>query len=175
MLITFLSFLPPEHEMVWQRPTRWTRVARSHPKRNRPFWKRHSSTQRPCVLVGANGYMSNGDPRYHSIALFQPYTLDCPQLVHTVSFSLSVSDHSALFLSLSLHSSFHSAPILVSERIFAYLPSYSHIFLSEFWEMRSPRQMIHIDSQCSVLMTCQSLQLSSCSQNVMVCSHIILP
>lgn len=72
---------------------------------------------------------------------------------------LSCLDHSAL--SLCLYPSFYSESIFVSKRIFAYLPPYSHIFVADFREMRSPRQVIHIDGQCSALIGCQRL-LSFC-------------
>lgn len=53
MLITFLSFLLPESEMDWQRPSRRTELAYSRPRRNSLLWKRHSSSQRGCVLMAA--------------------------------------------------------------------------------------------------------------------------
>lgn len=74
------------------------------------------------------------DPFARSIALFQSHSLACPHLV------------SSLFLLLDrspLSHPFSSAPMFVSERIFAYLPSQSHIFVSHFQEMRIPRQVIH--------------------------------
>lgn len=150
MLIAFLSFLPPECEIVWQRPSRWTKLACSHPRRNALLWKRHSSTQRRCVLMATHGYMSSGDPLCHSVAL------NLNLFPHSVG-PLSCLDHSAL--PLFLYPSFHNAPVFVSERIFAYLPPYSHIFVNEFREVRSSAQMIHIDGQCSALIGCQRLLL----------------
>lgn len=91
-----------------------------------------------------HAHMSDGDPLCHSIAL---------------DFTHSPMSWSTVQLPLSLYPSFYSSSIFVSNRIFAYLPSYSHIFVTEFREMWSPRQVIHIGSQCSALTRCHRLLL----------------
>ena len=99
--------------------------------------------------------MSDGDPLCHSIALNLTLSPRA-QLVYCL----------ALIIRLSLSICTH--PFSVSERIFAYLPSYSDIFVAEFREMRSPRQVIHIDSQLSAPIGCQRLQLFLFPQNLTV-------
>lgn len=94
-------------------------------------------------------------------------------LQHSISHSclhpvdlLYCLDHSAL--SFCLYQSFVSASIFVCERIFAYFPSYTDIFVAEFRETRSPRQVIHIDSQLSAPIGCQKLLLFRLPQNLTV-------
>lgn len=78
-------------------------------------------------------------------------------------------DHSAL--SLSLYRSFVSASIFVCERIFAYLPSYTDIFVAEFRETRSPLQVSHVDGRLSSAVGLQRLLLFSLPQNPCFKSH----
>ncbi len=150
MLIAFLSFLLLECKIVWQRPSRWTKLVRRHPRRNALLWKRHSSTQSPCVLMATHGYMSDGDPLCHSIALNLT-------LLPALSWS-TVLPWSFSSFSLSVHP-FSVPPYLC---LWGYLHTFrpTHTFLLlNFREMQSPRQVIHIDIKCSALVGCQRLLL----------------
>lgn len=72
----------------------------------------------PVVLVATHGYMSCPTETFYATP---SHTLARAQLVHCLA-----SDHSAL--SLCLGSSFYSDSMIVSKRIFAYLPPRSHSF-----------------------------------------------
>lgn len=89
--------------------------------------------------MATHGYMSERRPSIssHSVALTLLPTLSRSTVLHW-SFS-SFSSVCASPLS--------STSIFVSDGILEYLPPYTHIFVTQFQEARSPRQVIHIDDQ----------------------------
>lgn len=139
MLIASLSFLLPECKIVWQRPSRWTKLARRHPRRNAPLWKRHSSAQSPCVLMATHGYMSDGDPQCHSIAL--NLTL-LPALSRSTVLPCSFS---SVPLSVPI---FFQCLHIVSQKIFAYLPPYSHILSLNFGKRKVHAKWFTLEAKC---------------------------
>lgn len=88
--------------------------------------------------MATHGYMSDGDPPCHSIAL--NLTLSPARSVGLLS-CLPFSSVPILF--------FPAASIFVSERIFAYLPSYSCISVAEFRGNASPTPSDSLDSWLS--------------------------
>lgn len=129
MLITFAIFLQVECKIVWQRPSRWTVLACGHPKRN-ALWKRHSSTQSHCVLMAMHGYMSDGNPLCHSVALSLTLSPRV-QLVHCL----------VLIFKLSLTVCAHPLTVPPYLGLGGYLHTFrpTHTFLSwNFREIQSP-------------------------------------
>lgn len=106
-----------------------------------------SSPQKKCAVMKTT-FLHTKPLCSHGYAWLHVRRTPSMSLNLTLLLSWSI-DHSVL--SLCLYPSFYSDFIFVSERIFAYLPPYSHIFSAEFREIRSPRQVIHIEKQSSAL------------------------
>lgn len=88
--------------------------------------------------MATHGYMSDGDPPCHSIAL--NLTLSPARSVGL----LSCLDHSALYPSF-----FFPLPPYLCRRGYLHTFRPTHAFLSlNFGEMQAPRQVIHLTADC---------------------------